>query len=190
MTVNDLSTRVRQRPHRGRPLLSALFWFTMGMVAAAGMFWYASQVPIPLKESPTRADADIIERTQLSQQEEEARPELSFRETLRRRSEGVLPESQTEPIPPPPDAQAYYVVAGTYEQADQAQALGGEIKEGLAELEAEIEIRPVRGAIADQQVHKVLIGPFGSSNAADGIRGQLALLGINTRIERLPLAAP
>ncbi len=191
MTVNDLSTRVKLRPHRGRQWLSALFWFTMGMLAAAAVFWYSSRIPIPLKESPTRADDDIIERTQLSQQEEEERPELRFRETLHRRSEGVLPESQTEPIPPPPEVQAYYIVPGTYQQADQAQELVSEIKRGLAELEAEIEIRPVSGAIADQQVHKVLIGPFANKNDADGmIRAELALLGIDTRIERLPLAAP
>ena len=192
MTVNDLSNRVRQRPSRVRWVLVIFTSFTLGVAAAATLFAYTSRIPIPLKESPTRSsDDEIIVRARQNQPAAEPpEPEISFRETLRRRREGVLPQSQAEPVPAPPEELSYYVIAGTFEN----ESLAGERRElvaaGLESQDAQVQVRPEAGATADQRIHKVLIGPFATSEEADGVRGRLALLGLDTRIERLPAAAP
>ncbi|MCY4325711.1 MAG: hypothetical protein OXC81_06785 [Betaproteobacteria bacterium] len=191
MTVNDLSNRVRARPSPVRWLLVSFAFFTLGVAAAATLFAYTSRIPIPLKENPTRSsDAQIVVRARQNQPAAEvAEPEISFRETLRRRSGGVLPESQAEPVPPPPEELAYYVIAGTFEN----EALAGERRElvaaGLEGQQVSVQVRSDPAAAADQRTHQVLIGSFATSEEADSVRGRLALLGLDTRIERLPVAA-
>ena len=122
MSVNDLSNRVRQRPSRVRWVLVIFTSFTLGVAAAATLFAYTSRIPIPLKESPTRsAGEEIVVRARQNQPAAAPKePEISFRETLRRRRGGVLPESQAEPVPAPPAELAYYVIAGTFENESLA----------------------------------------------------------------------
>ena len=190
MSVNDLSNRVRPRPPRVRWLLVSFAFFTLGVAAAATLFAYTSRIPIPLKESPVRgADQEIVLRSPQHQPAAEpAEPEISFRETLRRRSEGALPEARAEPVPPPAEELEYYVIAGTFEN----ESLAGERRElvaaGLEDQQQQVQVRAEAGATADQRIHKVLIGPFAGSDEADGVRGRLALIGLETRVEMLPPA--
>ena len=190
MSVNDLSDRIRRRPPRVRWLLLSFVSFTLGVAAAATLFAYTSRIPIPLKENPTRSAGPQLDlRASQNQPKTEAiEPEIKFRETLRRRSEGLLPESQTEAPPPVQQNTAYYLIAGAFEN----ESLAGERRELIAAglEDQQVQVRIKAAADSDRRIHRVLVGPFASSEDVDRMRGRLALIGLESRIEKLPSAPP
>lgn len=155
------------------------------MATAATLFAYTSRIPIPLKESPTRTKNDLL-ADQVGGVTQPT-PDIDFQETLRQRDIATLPQAQTDPIPPPPEVLGYYILAGIYEQADLAEQRKQTLSSELAEQSVEIEVRQIAGATPQTNLHWVLVGPFDTSSDADSIRGLLALLGVDSRIERLPL---
>lgn len=186
----DLVPRIRRKPSRVKYFLVAGGFFTLGMVAAMTLFAYSSRIPVPLKEPPTRNGSGGV---QIEPPITDS-VTIKYPEALKRReiSSGKLPQRESVVAPPtsaPPLAQklAYYVRAGTFRRVEGADSRAAELTAGLATFGARVEVRQDSGGTAGQLLYWVLIGPFEASGYADEIRAHLALLGMDTRMERLPV---
>lgn len=176
------------------------FSFTAGVVAAATFFAYTARIPIPLKITPTRG-ADNI----LSSQPQRIEDRIEFQDRLETRvldspveiqpQEGAvrapaLPAAVEEEVPAEQPAAAeeekepvklaYFVQAGSFTEPGSAAQLAQELG-GLGLNAAVRSFESGSGSL-----HRVLVGPFDSSNDAEGARAELALTGRATTLLRLP----
>ena len=186
---------MRRRPPRVRWLLTICISFTAGMVSAATLFAYTSQIPLPLKISPTRGADDLLRKI-----EREPNDILEFQDRLITREINTIdaPEPATPADPNLPQAAAtlsvvapaqiatapqallYYVQAGAF--ADRSAA-GGLVTE-LGGLGLTAELREASGS-AERELFRVLIGPYEQAGDAEAIRAQLALSGRTSTLLRL-----
>lgn len=178
--------------------------FTAGVMTAATLFAYSSRIPIPIKVAPTRGADDLLSRPQDS----EGGVDLQFQQRLQERVLSTetttektpvsvpapkLPTTKATPELKPVVAEvkpataaeiepqlAHYVQAGAYTDVAAATKLRDTLAgQGLPAL--------VR---SDDNLYRVVIGPYPEVGGAEEVRAQLALQGRSTQVLRLPAANP
>lgn len=191
----------RRKRHRVRWWFTIWFSFTLGVVCSATFFAYTARIPIPLKITPTRG-ADNI----LSSQPQRIEERIEFQDRLETRvldnpaeikpqvpasaapapvpatAENAPPAAEQQPAAEEEEAKlAYFVQAGSFADANSAQ----ELAQAIGELGLQVAVRSFDSG--DSSLHRVLVGPFASPNAAEGARAELALTGRSTTLLRLPV---
>ncbi len=187
---------MRKRPPRIRWLLTICVSFTAGAVCAATLFAYTSQIPIPLKISPTRGADDLLRKI-----EREPANSLEFQDRLSTRELNTIdapePGKAADPNLPAataatlsvvapqqistvPQALVYYVQAGAF--TDIAQA--NELVTTLSGLGMNAQLREASGT-QDRELFRVIIGPFEQVGDAESVRAELALSGRSSTLLRL-----
>ena len=193
----------RRKRHRVRWWFTIWFSFTLGVACAATFFAYTARIPIPLKITPTRG-ADNI----LSSQPQRIEERIEFQDRLETRvldnPAEIKPQVPAPAAPAPVPAAAtdepsaseqpaseedeeeetklaYFVQAGSFADANSAQ----ELAQAIGALGLQVAVRSFDSG--DSSLHRVLVGPFASPNAAEGARAELALTGRSTTLLRLPV---
>lgn len=190
----------RRKRHRVRWWFTIWFSFTLGVACAATFFAYTARIPIPLKITPTRG-ADNI----LSSQPQRIEERIEFQDRLETRvldnpaeikpqvpataapapvpaaAEDAQPADEQQPAEEEEAKLAYFVQAGSFADANSAQ----ELAQAIGALGLQVAVRSFDSG--DSSLHRVLVGPFASPNAAEGARAELALTGRSTTLLRLPV---
>ena len=180
-TRTTSNPRQRPSPSSGnrfwRGLLILAIGFTGGLGVAAFIAVKVNELPIPLKDSPTR-DSNFSRDNDDQRTQREA---LEFHETLRQRR-NVKPSAT---IPDTPQASfnfVYYLQLGAFSNRGAAEALRAEV--ALLGMPTIIKTGQSNNG---EDIFQVWTGPYSSPDKADESRAQLALNGYNN-VQLLKLA--
>lgn len=173
-------------------LLGIFIGLVLGLAIALGVAWYLSKGPSPFASNAEKpAEAPAPKSAPAAPAEEggkapaqEAKPRFDFYKILP--GTETPPPAQPAPAPQPPAPEqpqkpAYYLQAGAFQQAAQADNLKAKL--ALLGLEASVQTTtlPDKGV-----VHRVWLGPYASADDANQAREQLKQNGIETTLISTP----
>lgn len=149
---------------RGNPVFSGLMiGLIVGLVLAIAVaLWVRGSNPF---KSPDKIPQTSENQPQSAPPEPEPAPTYDFYKVL----PGDTPTAPPEPVPSPaPVKSQYYLQAGAFQNADDADNLKAQL--ALLGVEAQIQT----GVVADKGVmHRVRIGPFSAMDAVNSTRALL-----------------
>ena len=180
----------------GSPLLLGLFiGYALGLASAIGVWMYISHAPSPFlaKEKPAESATAKNEKNgvqkggQASSGEDKSakaadgKPRFEFYKILPGTEETVteqqLKQAAQQPASAPPSKDRYFLQAGSFQNADDADNL----KAKLALLGVEASAQSVD--LAEKGIwHRVRVGPYTRIDDINRVRATLQLNGIQTSL--------
>ncbi len=161
---------------RGRPVLSGLMiGLIVGLVLAIAVaLWVKASNPFKSSDKVQTATAHPV---QSAPPEPEKAPNYDFYKVL----PGDTPTAPPDPVVPPPSRTQYYLQAGSFQNADEADNLKAEL--ALLGIEAQIKTSDVEGKGV---YHRVRIGPYKAMDAVNSTRALLAQNNIEATLVKVP----
>ena len=167
---------------RGNPIFSGLMiGLIVGLVMAIMVFLWVKGTN-PFKDKiPTQAPT--VNPAHNVPSEPEVAPSYDFYKVLP--AETLTPAPVAVPVPAVPKPPRYYLQAGAFQDADDADNLKAQL--ALLGIEAQIQTRDV----ADKGVfHRVRIGPFVAMDAVNSTRALLVQNNIEADLVKEPSTPP
>lgn len=163
---------------RGNPVFSGLMiGLIVGLVLAIAVaLWVKGSNPFKSADKVTQAPENL---PQSAPPEPEPAPTYDFYKVL----PADTPAAPLDPVPspPPPAKSNYYLQAGAFQHADDADNLKAQL--ALLGVEAQIQT----SVVADKGVmHRVRIGPFAAMDAVNSTRALLTQNNIDADLVKEP----
>jgi cell division protein FtsN len=163
---------------RGRPILSGLMiGLIVGLVLAIAVaLWVKASNPFKSSDKiPSQAASPPVQN---APPEPEKAPSYDFYKVL---PGGDTPTAPPDPVAASPSRTQYYLQAGAFQNADDADNLKAQL--ALLGIEAQIKTTDVEGKGV---YHRVRIGPFKAMDTVNSTRALLAQNNIEVTLVKVP----